>query len=154
MTLPTCWNASDPLLWHHAATPHRVMDAGWSNTLKVYVPAMYGGKGHADESQVCLQCAWAGNVFLSSLRFSASSQKTLPTDLFMGSAAEESVAAPTQRQVLVLPWDTQRAKFVLDSGGGGGGWRGVFVTWKAAEKLWYQYNALPARIKHLLGSAV
>lgn len=64
---------------------------------------MYGGEGHVDESQVCLQCAWVGNVLLSSLYFSASSQKALPADLFVGSKREEGVAAPTQRQLLVLP---------------------------------------------------
>ena len=57
-------------------------------------PAMYGGKGNVDESQVCLQCAWVGNVLLSSSNFSASSQKTLlAADSFMGSATEQGVSA-------------------------------------------------------------
>ncbi len=52
---------------------------------------------------VFLQNAWVGNVLLSSLHFSASGQKTMSTDLFMGSAAEENVAVSSQRHVLVLP---------------------------------------------------
>lgn len=55
-------------------------------------PAIYGGKGNVDESQVCLQCVWVENVLLSSLHFSASSQKTLPPDSFMGSVTKKGVA--------------------------------------------------------------
>lgn len=89
-------------------------------------PAMYGGKGNVDESQVCLQCVWVGNVLLSSLHFSASSQKTAPADSFMSSMTEEGVAALTRRRVLVLQQETQRAKFTL--GSGRRKWRGAFVA--------------------------
>lgn len=90
------------------------------------LPAMYGGKGNVDESQVCLQCVWVGNVLLSSLHFSAYSQKTVPADSFMSSTTEEGVAALTRRRVLVLQQETRKAKFTL--GSGRRKWRGAFVA--------------------------
>lgn len=60
MTLPTRWNASDQSLWHQTAAESWTLS---EIILKRFMfPAMYGGKGNVDESQVCLQCVWVGNV--------------------------------------------------------------------------------------------
>lgn len=41
---------------------------------------MYGVTVNVDESQVCLQCVWVGNAFLSSLPFPAAGQKIFLAD--------------------------------------------------------------------------
>ncbi len=60
MTLPTRWNASDQSLWHQTAAES--WSLGEAILKRFMFPAMYGGKGNVDESQVCLQHVWVGNV--------------------------------------------------------------------------------------------
>lgn len=109
--------------------------------------AMYGGwvkRGWV--TGVFTVCAWVGNVLLSSLHFSASSQNTLACRWFIlreeGLKRQRKVSLQlTPGRAVVLQGEIH--EFIL--GSGGRKWRGAFVAWKVEEKLCDQCRTPPAK---------